>query len=577
MLEQIRQEIVNDPYYQQNFANDGERFVAWYLRRVLLRDAIATRDDITDGQNDKQMDAVIVDDEDRKILIIQGKFITSNQVDSEPLREILGAWVRLQDLHSLQQDCNEKLKLKLEAVRKALDDEYRVEFVLLTTGTLTDAAKADLKVFGDKLEDFEELSASLQLVDTEVLETQLAEAEAQELPSLEHVLTTDPQKTLVTELQGTKTIVTILPLKECLRIPGITDGRLFRKNVRQSLGANNRVNKSLRATINGERVRDFFYYHNGITAICDSAIYSPESGTLTVKGLSVVNGCQSLSTIYSVSERVRATEAKDAHILFRFYEIPDRALADRISINTNSQSAVKPRDLRSNDKVMMGLKRAFETRYADGFFMTKRGEERPADKDAQKSVDVAVLAKMLMAWHCQRPNISYNEKKLFDEYYKTLFHTGYNPASILALLTWLNAIDNAWPNLALNDVLKAGRSNVKFHVLFSVSSIFAAVNKQPMLVVDPSSTMMAAENPSDVLPLAANCVENALQSALNQAQMSGKVFSPQNWLKSNASVQGETLVAGTVAGLLHSFPNGKALMELLQVPAAAMSNRWSAD
>jgi len=577
MLKQIKQEISNDPYFQQNFANDGERFVAWYLRRVLLRDAISARDDITDGANDKQMDAVIVDDEDRRVLIIQGKFIAAGQVDSEPLREVLGAWIRLQDLASLQQDCNDKLKLKLEAVRKALDDEYRVDFELLTTGTLTDTARADLKAFSERLEDFDELSASLQLVDTEVLETRLAEAEAQELPSLNHEVSLDPTKTLVTGLGNAKTIMTILPLKECLRLPGITDGRLFRKNVRQSLGANNRVNKALRATINGERVRDFFFYHNGVTAICDAAEYNAEKGTLAVKGLSVVNGCQSLSTIYSVSERVRSSEAKEANILFRFYEIPDRALADRISINTNSQSAVKPRDLRSNDKVMVGLKRAFETRYPDGFFMTKRGEERPADKDERKTVDAAVLAKMLMAWHCQRPNISYNEKKLFDEYYKVLFHTGYDPASILALQTWLDAIDDAWPNLALNDVLKAGRAYVKFHLLFSVSSIIAAINKQPTLVPEPSATLKAAQNSGDLLPLAANCLENAMQAAINQAQISGKVFSPQNWLKTNASVQGETLVAGTVAGMLPGFPNWKVISDLVKVSASVMSNRWSAE
>ncbi|HEX4055073.1 MAG TPA: AIPR family protein [Tepidisphaeraceae bacterium] len=577
MLKLIQDEIKNDPYYQQNFANDGERFVAWYLRRVLLRDAIQTRNDITDGQNDKQMDAVIIDDDDRRILVIQGKFLTSTLVDSEPLREVLAAWVRLQDLQALQHDCNERLKLKLEAVRNALEDEYRVEFELLTTGTLTDAAKNDLRAFADKLEDFDEMSASLQLVDTEVLETRLAEAEAQELPSLEHVITVDPQATLLTEIGAAKTVLTVLPLTECLRLPGITDGRLFRKNVRQALGATNKVNKALRATINGERVREFFYYHNGITAICDAAQYLPEKGIISVKGLNVVNGCQSLSTIFSVSERVRSTEAKDAKILFRVYEIPDRALADRISINTNSQTAVKPRDLRSNDKVMVGLKRAFETRYADGFFMTKRGEDRPADKDANKTIDAAVLAKTLMAWHCQRPNISYNEKKLFDEYYKTLFHTGYDPGSMLALQSWLNAIDEAWPNLALNEVLKAGRSFVKFHMLFSVSSIIASVNKQPTLVVEPSATLNAAQSPGDILPLAANCLENALQNALNQAQISGKVFSPQNWLKNNASVQGETLVAGTVAGMLPGFPNGKALLDLMRVPATAMSTRWSAE
>ena len=448
MLEQIQQEISNGPYYQQNFANDGERFVAWYLRRVLQRDAISARDDITDGQKDKQIDAVIIDDDDRRVIIIQGKFVAATQVDSEPLREVLSAWVRLQDLSGLQQDCNEKLKRKLEAVRKALEDEYRVEFELLTTGTLTEGAQADLKAFSDQLENFSDFSASLQVVDAELIETRLAEAEAQELPSLDHVISVHPRRTLVTELGGAKTVMAMLPLKECLQLPRITDGRLFRKNVRQSLGANNKVNKALRETINGDRVREFFFYHNGITAICNAAEYDAKAGKLSVRGLSVVNGCQSVSTIYSVSERVRSSAAKDAHILFRVYEIPERALADRISINTNSQTAVKPRDLRSNDKVMVGLKRAFETRYPDGFFMTKRGEERPADKDVRKTIDDAALAKMLMAWHCQRPNISYNEKKLFDEYYKTLFHTGYDPGAILALQTWLNAIDEAWSNLA---------------------------------------------------------------------------------------------------------------------------------
>ena len=144
MLEQIRREIQNDPYYQQNFSNDGERFVAWYLRRVMLRDPIAARDDITDGKDDKQMDAIVIDDEDRRVVILQGKFIGESKVDGEPLREVLSAWVRLQDLPALQKDCNDRLKQKLEAVRRALDDEYRVDFELLTTGVLTNAAQSDL-------------------------------------------------------------------------------------------------------------------------------------------------------------------------------------------------------------------------------------------------------------------------------------------------------------------------------------------------------------------------------------------------------------------------------------------------
>ena len=66
-------------------------------------------------------------------------------------------------------------------------------------------------------------------------------------------------------------------------------------------------------------------------------------------------------------------------MMFRFYEIPQRERADRISINTNSQSAVKPRDLRSNDKRVLNLKRSFELKYPTGYFITKRGELAPAN------------------------------------------------------------------------------------------------------------------------------------------------------------------------------------------------------
>ena len=575
MLDLIRREIA-DLYYQQNFPNDGQRFIAWYLRRVMLRDRIATRDDITDGANDKQIDAVIVDDDERRIVVVQGKFIGAN-VDGEPLREVLGAWARLQDLESLQQDCNDKLKQKLEAVRRALEDDYRVDFELLTTGELTAAAQADLKAFADRLEESDDLEASLHLVNTDVLTLRLAEAEAMELPSLDHAIVVDPTRTLVTQNGERKIIITMLPLAECLRLPGITDGRLFRKNVRQSLGTNNKVNRAMRATIHSDRVKDFFYFHNGITALCDTLEVSNDKKMLTVKGLSVVNGCQSVSTIFTSSERVRSDEAKDAHLLFRLYEIPDRAMGDKISINTNSQSAVKPRDLRSNDKVMVGLKRAYEAKYPDGCLLTKRGEERPADRDANKTIDVAIQAKMIMAWHCQRPNISFNEKKLFDEYYKTVFRTGYDPANMLALQTWLNAIEGAWPNLALNDVLKAGRAYVKYHLLFSISAIFSGVNKQPNAVIEPHFTVQAAPRAGEILPLAANCLENALQSAVNTAQIAGKVFSPQNWLKSIQSVQGEMLVAGTVAGMLPGMPNSAALLEAMKAPLDAFHPRWSAD
>ena len=137
-------------------------------------------------------------------------------------------------------------------------------------------------------------SASLHLIDTDMLIARLAEAENTVLPSLEHTVALDPTKIVNAPFPNASTVIAMLPLTECLKFPGITDGRLFAKNVRQSLGSNNKVNRALKRTIYGERV-DFMFYHNGITAICDFHDYERGSRSrLMLKGVSVVNGCQSL-------------------------------------------------------------------------------------------------------------------------------------------------------------------------------------------------------------------------------------------------------------------------------------------
>lgn len=109
--------------------------------------------------------------------------------------------------------------------------------------------------------------------------------------------------------------------------------------------------------------------------------------------------------------------------MFRFYEIPQRDRADSISINTNTQSAVKARDLRSNSKQVLKLKKVYEQTYPNGFFATKRGEQVPANKDKAYTVELSNLGKELMAWYMQRPNLSYGETKIFDKYFSTLFKT----------------------------------------------------------------------------------------------------------------------------------------------------------
>lgn len=581
MFDRITSEIASSSFFRDNFANDGQRFVAWYLHRVLLLDVHETRAAITDGQNDKQIDAIIIEDgEERRIRIIQGKFVKPEAIDAEPLREVLAAWTRLKDLPRLQLECSGKLAERLEAMRVALEDDYDVQFELLTTGQLTTAASTDFIAFQLEMADSPEFSSGLTLVDSSTLETRLSEAEQRDLPELSTEIAIEPDRYLVSEESGVRVVLAMLPVAQCLRLPGIADGKLFRRNVRQSLGISNKVNKAMRDTlIHPEKAKYFFFFHNGITALCRSLAFSADKRRISVQGLSVVNGCQSLSTIYATGGKVAANGNGQGSVLFRFYEIPQYDLGEAISISTNSQSAVKPRDLRSNDKYLRGIKKRYEASVPAGYFMTKRGENRPADKDPAKCIDSPDYAKMIVAWQCQRPSIATNEKRLFDELYKTLFHPELDAQSMLALRLWLNTIDKHWPQLDINDAVKAVKGAARFHMLFVVSQLFAHASNQSDKVPLPAATIPALSHAGMILAQAKQCINQALQQAVTQSAAVGKVFSPQNWLKSKGAVNDEQLVAGTIVNVLKGInsPELAPVIGSLTIPADKFSFRWQAE
>lgn len=520
-------------YYVQNFPNDGQKFVAWYLRNIHLRDMIQTKDDITDGADDKQIDAIVIDDDRSSVFIIQGKFVGSDKVDAEPLREVLSSWMQLKNLTRLQEVGNPKLKRKLVEVAQALEDDYEICFELITTSSLTTAAQQDLATFQMQLAELaerEDVISSIHHIDQDELRRRYDLAIEAENPSIKHTFNLEDKNYLYTTIAETHVAIATISLKDCVKIPGIKDGTLFQKNVRQSLGLSNAVNKGIKNTIYGDKHRDFFFFHNGVTAICNKL--KLEGNRLDVYGLSVVNGCQSLNTILSCSERVK--DLNDTYIMVRFYEIPQRDRADKISISTNSQSAVKPRDLRSNDKRVLNLKKLYEQRYPAGYFVTKRGEVPPADKDKKSVLDMSDLGKYLISWHSQRPNIAYSEAKIFDKYFEQLFKREYKPENAQALNLWMQEIMKCWkPDnpLGLNETLLAMKAYAPYHQLYAVSMCFAISNNMSDRVPSPQACFENARKNNmveDIVRIAGNSLNMALENAASEVLPQNRVFSPHN-------------------------------------------------
>ena len=585
ILEKIQTEIKQD-YYQQYFPNDGQRFVAWYLRNIHLLDQLQTRDAITDGADDKQIDAVFVDDDNQKVYILQGKFYTGESINAEPVREVISSWSQLQDIPSLQKNANQKLQIKLGEIANALqNDDCSVCFELITTSTFSESAKEDIISFQKKLSDEESSSfeAELIVVDKEGVQNNYIRAMEQDNPSLNHTVQLEKGKYLVTDISNTKVIMAALSLKECINIPGIKDGTLFQKNVRQSLGISNVVNKKIRKTILSDKHSDFFFFHNGATAICNK-IEDIGNDKFLLHGLSVVNGCQSLNTIMSCSETVK--QQSDSYILFRFYEIPQHDRAESISTFTNTQSAVKARDLRSNDKRVLMLKKAYEQKYPTGYFATKRGDTIKADKDKEYCVKLSQLGKYLIAWYSQRPNISYGETKIFDKYFDTLFNHDYRPEDLFALEFWMKKIMNVWTSdnpLSINEELLTMKAYAPYHFLFAISTVFAKINGNSNVPL-PYETVSLAEkaNLSDqIIGIVANCCNRAYDFGKTQAESAGgdKGFIPQNWIKNKASM---TAIQDAVTNYILYLPSmnpqqNKLLKESLKMNPKCFEYRLTAD
>jgi hypothetical protein len=585
LYNKIKQETMQD-YYAQNFPNDGQRFVAWYLRNIHLRDMLQTKDAITDGSDDKQIDAIVIDDDRSSIFIIQGKFVGSDKVDAEPLREVLSSWMQLKNLTRLQEVGNQKLKRKLVEVAQALEDDYEICFELITTSSLTTAAQQDLATFQmqlAELADREDVISSIHLIDQDELRRRYDLAIEAENPSIKHTFNLEEKNYLYTTISETNVAIAAISLKDCVRIPGIKDGTLFQKNVRQSLGLSNTVNKGIKNTIYGDKHRDFFFFHNGVTAICNKL--QLDENRLDVYGLSIVNGCQSLNTILSCSERVK--DLDDTYIMFRFYEIPQRDRADKISISTNSQSAVKPRDLRSNDKRVLNLKKLYEQRYPSGYFVTKRGEVPPADKDKTNVLDMSDLGKFLISWHSQRPNIAYSEAKIFDKYFEQLFKREYKPENAQALNLWMQEIMKCWkPDnpLGLNETLLAMKAYAPYHQLYAISMCFAISNNMSDRVPSPHACFENARKNNmveDIVRIAGNSLNMALENAANEVLPQNRVFSPHNWVKAKSCLTAINSAIRSYFSTISMIPGGKELNDKLKVtlklPAEDFEYRWAAD
>ena len=151
---------------------------------------------------------------------------------------------------------------------------------------------------------------------------------------------------------------------------------IFDMNIREYLG-NKGINKKIYQTLCDPKDRkNFFYYNNGITIICDNMgkISSQVSdynmnAIFTIDNPQIVNGCQTVNSIYEVLKNVDPMELeknfKDSFVMLKILEIDrnnsqeDSLYKDIVKYN-NSQNSIDEKTFIANNDIFNRLQIEFE-------------------------------------------------------------------------------------------------------------------------------------------------------------------------------------------------------------------------
>jgi len=233
-----------------------------------------------------------------------------------------------------------------------------------------------------------------------------------------------------------------LPAKQIAALPGIDDRSLFAQNVRLDLGRT-RVNKDINTTLGDpDEYPRFLTFHNGLTMLCREVVPQDEN-TLKVRGLSIVNGCQS-----AVALRKNESKLTDELLVpVKIVKVGNyEALADDITYRSNNQNSINLKDLRANDSTQVVLKGQFEEMFGEKVqYVIKRGEDATGEVVIQNDH----AAQILIALYNEEPFLAHRKFALFDQQYKNVFHPKVSASHIyLGWLIWdevqrqLGQIDN---------------------------------------------------------------------------------------------------------------------------------------
>jgi hypothetical protein len=313
---------------------------------------------VTDGGNDNGIDGIFFDEKDKRLFIVQSKWIHTGkgEPDNGDVKKFISGVV---DLFNVKFDnFNDKVRAKKDIVLKALDDPYcRSSLVIAYTGinSLAQHSARDLETLKNDLND------TSDMIDIVVLNQQKLHS------TLTVGLLGDPIFLDISIKCWGKISSPYLGYYGQVCASQISNWwqqyhfRLFSKNLRNILG-DTEVNSEIRNTLKNFP-ENFWYFNNGITIVAKKVIKTmahgsdTEYGTFHCEDVSIVNGAQTVGTIGRFSENM-LSDFSEVHVPVRIISLENAPLnfGEQVTRTNNRQNKIENRDFVSLDQEQNRIK-----------------------------------------------------------------------------------------------------------------------------------------------------------------------------------------------------------------------------
>lgn len=385
------------------------------------------RDAITDGGNDRGIDAVVIDSHgDKEVIhLFQVKYTSKfedadNHFPSTEIDKILSFIADLSSRSNSLSDCNPILWQKVQDIWAAFD-RGAPTFVIHFCSNRSELISTEYKRIVSSLAPYriyEIRQHTLSSIASMIIKSKLPNINREI-----HLVDKQYFERVDGNIRGLIATIQAKELIELIRDPNDQNKVLldiFNDNVRVYLSSKNQINQKIIDSALSDQNAEFWYLNNGITITCDSLEYPPgvRHPLLRMKNIQIVNGGQTSNALFEANI-TDSSKLEDVLVLVKIYETKNSEISQKIAESTNRQTPIRTRDLRANDEIQKKL----EEEFLDLGYFYERKVGQYIDKDRLKRIDATIAGQAHLSYINEFPDIAYREKgKVFGDLYDSIFN-----------------------------------------------------------------------------------------------------------------------------------------------------------